>query len=704
VGYDAKGQIRTVTLPALASTASVPAITAGVATMIPKSARKLTLDYNAAGDIASLADAQNNEDKFTADALGRIHVSTDPLGYSTKTEYNNLDQPTKVTNALEKDAQFGYDSAARLIGVSNEAGVMVEGYGYDANGRISRITDALSQSTNIVYDQSGRPSRTTDRKGQVTTIAYNERGDINQIAKPGHTVDFQYDAAGRLIEVRDAVSVTTYQYDAADRITETGITTAAGSHRRHYEYDSLDRVTKRTLTGTGILIPDITIYAWDKAGRIVSHSTTTGGQTHATHYEYDAAGRLAARKIQAGVQQDAITQRYGYDSADRLAQIRYVKAEGASGEQLIEQIDYSYDAKGQRTSKTSLNNSGMGAQETPMSVVYDTANRMSSLTLTVGTSTKTYTLSYDQNGNLLQKQNAADAADSTVYNWDANNRLVGLTQADLNANFSYDAWDRRIQATVTKAGQAPQTVQYLYEGEQVLGEVRDGKLSHRLLTGLALDESIARMAIAANGQKDVAGSRIYLTDALDSVIAQFTDDGLAAATGYGYSPYGEVLTIGPDGTANPIQYTGRENDGTGLYFYRARYYDPVLKRFISEDPIGLQGGLNVYAYVTGNPVSLSDPLGLAGHKKGARKSTEDKHEKGDERRNRDKGGEKGDERRDPRKDELPSRREQEKELRKAACFAAYSQCIRTAANCPSFPGKALITLICTGALAECLSN
>ena len=71
---------------------------------------------------------------------------------------------------------------------------------------------------------------------------------------------------------------------------------------------------------------------------------------------------------------------------------------------------------------------------------------------------------------------------------------------------------------------------------------------------------------------------------------------------------------------NAVQYTGREKDGaqggTGggeLYYYRARYYDPVLKRFISSDPIGLMGGLNTYQYVEGNPVSLVDPHGLAPH-------------------------------------------------------------------------------------------
>lgn len=78
---------------------------------------------------------------------------------------------------------------------------------------------------------------------------------------------------------------------------------------------------------------------------------------------------------------------------------------------------------------------------------------------------------------------------------------------------------------------------------------------------------------------------------------------------YAYSPYGEVSVLGPDGE-NSLQYTGRENDRTGLYYYRARYYDQVLKRFVSEDPIGLQGGSNLTAYVRGNPTNYVDPMGL----------------------------------------------------------------------------------------------
>lgn len=193
--------------------------------------------------------------------------------------------------------------------------------------------------------------------------------------------------------------------------------------------------------------------------------------------------------------------------------------------------------------------------------------------------------------------------------WDSNNRLTQITQPGLTASFSYDAFGRRIQSSITKGG-STSTVQYLYEGLQSLGEIRDGKLSHRLLTGLSLDETIARMAINQSGSKDAATSRVYMTDALNSVIAQLNDDNQASlANSYGYSPYGQSEVIGVDATGNPVQYTSRENDGTGLLYHRARYRDPVLGGWLSEDPAGFVDGFNKRGYVQGDPISLADPTG-----------------------------------------------------------------------------------------------
>ncbi|MHB8812620.1 MAG: RHS repeat-associated core domain-containing protein, partial [Steroidobacteraceae bacterium] len=109
-------------------------------------------------------------------------------------------------------------------------------------------------------------------------------------------------------------------------------------------------------------------------------------------------------------------------------------------------------------------------------------------------------------------------------------------------------------------------------------------------------------------QVSSSGILNMLSDALGSTIAT-TDATGAIATSYGYGPYGATTQSGNSGT--PFQFAGRENDGaSNLYFFRARYYSPELGRFISRDPSGLLGGPNAYAYADGNPISLTDPLGL----------------------------------------------------------------------------------------------
>ena len=124
-----------------------------------------------------------------------------------------------------------------------------------------------------------------------------------------------------------------------------------------------------------------------------------------------------------------------------------------------------------------------------------------------------------------------------------------------------------------------------------------------LLTGLGVDETFSRT--------DASGARHLLTDALGSTLA-LTDGTGAVQTRYSYEAYGKT-TVSGTASSNSFEYTGRENDNTGLYFYRARYYNPGLQRFVSEDPIGLAGGPNVYAYVGGNPLTFTDPLGLMGN-------------------------------------------------------------------------------------------
>ncbi len=126
--------------------------------------------------------------------------------------------------------------------------------------------------------------------------------------------------------------------------------------------------------------------------------------------------------------------------------------------------------------------------------------------------------------------------------------------------------------------------------------------SANLLTGLRIDEYFQRTDSSNNVST-------LLTDALGSTIG-LVGSGQNIATSYTYQPFGATTAAGA-ANGNSYQFTGRENDGTGLYFYRARFYSPMFQRFIAQDPIGFRSGdANLYAYVFNGPTNFRDPFGL----------------------------------------------------------------------------------------------
>ncbi|MGH7966665.1 MAG: RHS repeat-associated core domain-containing protein [Candidatus Binatia bacterium] len=181
--------------------------------------------------------------------------------------------------------------------------------------------------------------------------------------------------------------------------------------------------------------------------------------------------------------------------------------------------------------------------------------------------------------------------------WNVRDQLVGIVGSGLSASFGYDGVGRRITKTLNG-----QSTTFVHDGVNVVEEFSGGSLSASLLTGLNVDEVFSRT--------EAGTTRFFLPAALGSTVA-LTDSAGQTQTEYTYAPFGETTRTGAVST-NPFQFTGRENDGlTGLYYYRARYYHPILQRFLSEDPIGFGGGdVNLYAYVLNNPVNHVDPTGL----------------------------------------------------------------------------------------------
>jgi RHS repeat-associated protein len=283
---------------------------------------------------------------------------------------------------------------------------------------------------------------------------------------------------------------------------------------------------------------------------------------------YDTANRRTSLTLPNGIVVES-----AYDDDSQLTGLTY-KLSGVT----IGGLTYGYDAGGRRVSMGgSYARTNLPAALN--SATYDDANQIATW---AGTS-----FTYDDNGNLTSDG-------SKTYSWNARNELTGLS-GGVSAGFAYDAVGRRRSRTVGST-----MTQFLYDGLNPVQELASGTPTANLLTGLGIDEYFTRT--------DAAGARNLLTDARGSTIA-LTDGSGSVQTEYTYDPFGSVTTSGST-NGNTFGFTGRENDGTGLNFYRARYYAPVTQRFVSQDPLGLADGPNTFVYAGNEPIANIDPLGL----------------------------------------------------------------------------------------------
>lgn len=368
---------------------------------------------------------------------------------------------------------------------------------------------------------------------------------------------------GRLVALTDSIGGRIdLTYDTLSRVVQE--VTPRGVVA--YTYDVLGRRTSMRANGQQLVT-----YTYNAASRLTQ--IVQGSLTVAM--AYDAAGRRTTLTYSNGT-----TATSSYDTASRLTSSTHV---GPSG--IIEALTYQYDAAGNRTSLTRNNGAANLLPSAVTSATYDAANEQLSLNQSTPNAT------YDANGNLTSR---TDGTVTTTYTWDARNRLTAITSPTLTASFVYDALNRRISKTVNGV-----TTQFLYDRKDVVQEIRNGAVTANYVRSLSIDEPFARVGPA---------TEFYHRDALGTTLV-LTDETGTAKTNYTYTPFGETTVTGTAST-NPFQYAGRENDGTGLYHYRMRYYSPLMHRFIQEDPIGLTGGINMYAYVKNNPTRYTDPFGL----------------------------------------------------------------------------------------------
>ncbi|MFC5286625.1 RHS repeat-associated core domain-containing protein [Actinokineospora guangxiensis] len=559
--YDAKGNPLTITAPDNRSTTLTWTSSGQVSTVTDSAGARTTYRYEA-GLPVSVEDPLGRTTTMFVDAAGRPVQQTDPAGAATLTAYDVMDNPVRVTDPLGGVNTLGYDPNGNLTSFTDARGKRTT-WTYDDQDRPTSRTDPLGRTSTTTYDPAGRPTAAVSRAAVRTETGYDllDRPTISRFGVTGptsqqSTVTYGYGDADLLTALTDtAGGSTTFTYDSRDRVT--GVTGPNGPVS--YGYDAAGRQSSTGIPG----LPD-TLFTYDAGDQLTG--VTRGAQS--AGITRDAAARPSVVTLPGGW-----TQTYTRDAAGQVTAIAYAHNGVPKGD-----LAYTYDAAGRRLSQTgSL--AGVTLPQARSGLGYDDANR---LVTADGTA-----LAYDHDGNLLD-----DGA--TDYSWDARGQLTATSGAGTSASYTYAATGERTGRT---AGGT--TTRFLNDGMNPAAELDGaGAVTAGLLSG-GVDQWFAR---TAGGVADSV-----LTDALGSPVALGRADGSTAAT-LAYDPFGAPTATG-DRRGADLSFTGRQDDGTGLLHLRDRYYSPAQQRFVSEDPIGLAGGVNLYAYVENSPTNLVDPTG-----------------------------------------------------------------------------------------------
>jgi RHS repeat-associated protein len=365
----------------------------------------------------------------------------------------------------------------------------------------------------------------------------------------GNRTNYLYDPVGRLAGLwAPSYDYVSFSYDAGGRLVEKWFPNGVDARYAYNLDNSLASLTNKQ----GATTLSSHVYGYDVLGNRQSQAETVAGST--------------------------INYAYAYDNLNRLIQVTNGTA--------AQQQNFSFDPLGNRLTKS------IGATApTVTAYVYDVANQLKEIRSGTATGTLQASLTYDADGNLTGRNDTGLAL-----TYDGLNRLTQATQTGQpTQSYAYDDQGRRISKTVGTT-----TTNLLYNGPDIVGEYAAtwGLPIAQYTHGPKVDDVTVRSTSTT--------AQYFHQDGLNSVVAVTNNLGTTDAT-QRFDAWGNK--IASTGTAPRYGYTGREPDETGLIFYRARYYDPTVGRFTQRDPIGLKGGINRYAYVFGNPVNATDPMG-----------------------------------------------------------------------------------------------
>jgi RHS repeat-associated protein len=570
--------------------------------------RETDYNYDTDGNLKYIKDPDQNVTTYDYFPRQLLHVEHDPNGGTITYEYDAAGRLTAKVDRDGRRIEYGYDRADHVTsetwivpgGVStNPADVVnVINSQYDKAGNLLIVADRYSR---LVFTYDDRNRLTAVDNGLTPMAPFNVAPfDVPPPDAPPtlpHVVlTYTYDPASNLATLNDSMGgVNTYTPDALNRVafvsqTGTGVDpkSVAFTYNEVGEFKSIDRYAAATVTPLALVAHSQ--YTYDSLNRLdkLVHSDRTQSELDSFTYTYDDGGRTATETDVDG------TVTYTYDHLDQLTSATYTNP-------INPNVVYPWDANGNPASS---------------GIVIGPGNRLKS--------DATFDYQYDGEGNLMQQTDRA-TGNFRVFAWDYHNRLVQVTDETAAeivtqvVRYYYDGLDRRIAKAVDTTPQdAVDAVftHFVYDRDNVLMEFVDDDgsgphapvLSMRYLDGPAVDQVLAQENFRAQDQTlrvlwllpDRLGSTRDLVDNTGTVRNHII-----------YDAFGKVIFQTHPEVGTRYFYTGREFDTeTGLYYYRARYYDPRTGEFLSEDPHRLnKNTANLYRYVKNNPVSAIDPTG-----------------------------------------------------------------------------------------------